>query len=223
MVLIDQIIRSRRKTIAIMVSREGQVIVRAPLRAREDLIRKLVQEKEAWIREQLDHVRAAYPRYTPKQFAQGEQFYYLGVLYPLHIMPISRPALRFEGAFYLAQSAQPQARKAFERWYRAEAARLFTLRTAQLAALHGFQYQQIRITAARTRWGSCSSRGTLSFAWRLVMAPPQVIDYVILHELAHTRIPNHSRQYWNLVQSIAPEFKSLRNWLKINGHMLSLE
>lgn len=223
MIPIDQIIRSRRKTIAIMVSREGQVIVRAPLRAREDLIRKLVQEKEAWIRQQLDHVRTAYPRYTPKQFAQGEQFYYLGALYPLHIVADSRPALRFEGAFYLAQSTQPQARKVFERWYRAEATRLFVLRTAQLAALHGFQYQQIRITAARTRWGSCSSRGTLSFAWRLVMAPPQVIDYVILHELAHTRIPNHSRQYWSLVQSIAPDYKALRDWLKINGHLLCLD
>ncbi len=223
MIHIDQIIRTRRKTIAIMISREGQVVVRAPMRARDDLIRQVVQERELWIRQQLEHARTAYPRYVPRQFTEGESFPYLGVLYPLSIVSASRPALRFENAFYLARAAQPQARKAFERWYRGEAARIFAMRTAQLAALHGFTYQQVRITAARTRWGSCSSRGTLSFAWRLVMAPPPVLDYVVVHELAHTRIPNHSQKYWSLVQSITPDYKAPRDWLKFNGHLLSLD
>jgi len=78
----------------------------------------------------------------------------------------------------------------------------------------------IRISSARTRWGSCSSRGTLSFTYRLVMAPPDVVDYVVLHELVHTQIHNHSKTFWNKVAKLMPDYKPRLAWLKKNGKYL---
>jgi predicted metal-dependent hydrolase len=93
---------------------------------------------------------------------------------------------------------------------------------ALYAAQHGFQPGRIRITSARTRWGSCSSKGTLSFTWRLVMAPLEVVDYVVIHELAHLRVKNHSQVFWDSVAALMPDYKRHVTWLKKNGRFLTL-
>ena len=111
----------------------------------------------------------------------------------------------------------------FEKWYRARALQVLSERVNLLAARFGFRYEKLRITSARTRWGSCSSRGTLSFVWRLVMAPLEVIDYVVIHELTHLKIKNHSAQFWAEVARLMPAYKSSRDWLKKNGHFLTLD
>jgi predicted metal-dependent hydrolase len=113
----------------------------------------------------------------------------------------------------------PLAKKRFENWYREQARLFLTERLQYFSHLYNFHYSQIRITSARTRWGSCSGRGTISFTWRLVMAPPEIIDYVVLHELAHTVHHNHSPQFWNLVQSMQPDYAAKRKWLKQNSHL----
>jgi hypothetical protein len=96
------------------------------------------------------------------------------------------------------------------------------MRAAELARKNGFRYATIRITSAKTRWGSCGSSGSLNFPWRLVMAPLDVIDYVIVHELVHLRIRNHSKRYWEAVKRIMPDYKARLDWLKQNGHRLQL-
>jgi predicted metal-dependent hydrolase len=95
-------------------------------------------------------------------------------------------------------------------------------RVAYHAKKNKFAYRKIRISSARTRWGSCSTNGTLSFTWRLVLAPSEVIDYVVVHELAHTQIKNHSPKFWRRVVEIMPEFKRYITWLKKNGRFLTL-
>jgi predicted metal-dependent hydrolase len=95
-----------------------------------------------------------------------------------------------------------------------------TERVLAIAGKHAFRYQKIRISSARTRWGSCSSRGTLSFTYRLVMAPPDVVDYVVMHELVHTQVRNHSKTFWNKVQELMPDYKTRLAWLKKNGKYL---
>lgn len=83
-------------------------------------------------------------------------------------------------------------------------------------------YSRIQIRDQKTRWGSCSSKGTLSFNWRLMLAPPGVLDYVVVHELCHLTHMNHSRDFWNCVSAILPDYKEKRNWLKEHGHELTL-
>ncbi len=127
------------------------------------------------------------------------------------------------GNFLLAAESQESARQVFEKWYRKQAAQVIKPRTAILAEQNGFTVSIIRINGAKTRWGSCGPKGSLNFPYRLVMAPEDVIDYVIIHELVHLRTRNHSKSYWDTVRGIMPDYKSRLNWLQENGHRLSLD
>jgi len=217
---IDKLIRSRRKTVALVVERDGSLTVRAPLRLAEVRIRAFVESHADWILNIQAKVRAAPPA-PSKHYAEGETFFFLGGQYPLSIVPHQRPALTFnDKVFRLAQSSLPRAPAAFERWYKQQASLLLFERVLILARKYGFQYQKIRISSARTRWGSCSSSGTLSFTYRLVMAPLEVVDYVVLHELVHTQVRNHSKTFWNRLGSLMPDYKTRLAWLKKNGKFL---
>jgi predicted metal-dependent hydrolase len=217
---IDRLVHSRRKTVALVVERDGSLTVRAPLRMAEARIRTFVDAHSEWIQKNQAKVRAALPM-SPKRYVEGESFLFLGRTYPLTIVPRQRRALNFNGvAFQLAKSALPGAEQAFVRWYQEQAALLLFERVRILAGKHGFHYQKLRISSARTRWGSCSSLGTLSFTYRLVMAPSEVVDYVALHELVHTQVRNHSKTFWARLGSLMPDYKTRLTWLKKNGKFL---
>jgi predicted metal-dependent hydrolase len=218
---IDQIIRSRRKTIALYITAQGKVVVRAPLGLPEADIRALVERKAAWVEGKLTQAQQQVSAQL-NRFDQGREIYFLGKTYPLRIVETGRQLLTFGTHFNLERRALPQAELIFERWFRAQARSILGERTAQLAAQHSFTFQKVRITSARTRWGSCSSRGSISFPWRLVMAPPEVIDYVVLHELAHLKVRNHSKRFWDLVRSLCPDYARQRGWLKKYGALLVL-
>lgn len=221
---IDQLIRSDRKSIAIVVRRDGKVIVRAPHRATNKQIMGFVEEKSAWIEAKLAEAKVLSGRTAPRTFSSGERLPYLGTEYPLEIVQRARPALSFEdGCFQLAASSQPRAREWLTAWYREEARRVIGGRARILAEKYDLKYSKIKITSARTRWGSCSSLGTLSFSWRLVMAPLPVIDYVVIHELAHLIEKNHSSRFWDQVKAMLPDYMKQVRWLKEKGFRLSLE
>jgi len=214
MIPIDELILSKRKTIALVVQPDGRLLVRAPLRTNRKLIDAFIVSKTDWIEKtrQMQHARRkSIPRH---HFAEGEHFWYLGKQYPLRLMPPQRPALQFDLAFTLSENALPQAGKRFEDWYREQARLYLTERVVYFAQRYNFNFQKVKITSARTRWGSCSARGTINFAWRLIMAPPEIIDYVVLHELAHTVHHNHGLSFWSLVQSMVPDYGAKRKWLK---------
>ena len=224
MIVPDKIVRTSRKTIALIVNQEGQLIVRAPKRVSNQRIWAFIEEKKAWIIEKQAAAREKRSRTAGHTFAPGESFLYLGEAYPLEIVPAARPALSLtNGAFRLASSAAPRARDAFTRWYRQQARVVLEERTRRLAEYHRLKFETLRISSAKTRWGSCSSLGTLSFTWRLVMAPLAVIDYVVIHELAHLVEKNHSTRFWEKVAAMMPDYAEKRRWLKENGARLSLE
>lgn len=220
---IDQVIRSRRKTFALIIERDGSLTVRAPLHASQAQIERLVYEKADWIETKQKWVKSQPSTPGPKTYTPGEMFFYLGERYPLVIVPASSPALRLdEGRFQLARQALPRAPDLFASWYRQQARRLIGERLAARANELGLVYRGPRITSARSRWGSCGPKGTLNFSWRLVMAPLTVIDYVIVHELAHLRIRNHSSSFWEQVARWSPDYQQQITWLKANGRLLSL-
>jgi len=218
---IDRLIRSRRRSLALIVEHNGSLTVRAPLRTPDSQIHAFVESKAAWVARKQAEARA---KYVPaKKYVEGEVFLYLGKSYPLRIVSSQRPALALEGSLRLSQNALPKAEATFTRWYKAQAAEVIGARVAHYANLYGFQYGRIRISSARTRWGSCSAKGTLSFTWRLIMAPLEVIDYVVVHELVHLKHRNHSRQFWGGVAAIIPTYKKHVRWLKTNGRLLTLD
>ncbi len=210
-----KIIHSKRKTIALIIETDGNVTVRAPLRFSRARIEQLLVEKEAWIRERQEWLRLHTA--PPHCYEAGELFYYLGKPYPLSYTERQLQPLVFNDRFQLKQGLKKQARKVFIAWYREQARQLISERASIIADRHHLFFKEIHITSACTRWGSCTSRGTLNFSWRLVMAPPEVIDYVITHELAHLKIPNHSSEFWKYVEQLSPNSRTLRKWLKENG------
>lgn len=218
------LIRSRRRTLALIIELDGSLTVRAPMRMTQTAIQDFLRQKADWIHKAQTKAKARADVRPSHHFQTGELFPYLGQFHSLTVIPTQRLALKFsEKGFSLSQSAQPRAREYFEAWYKEQARAYLQTRVDHFASLHQLTHHGLRITSARTRWGSCSHTGNLSFTWRLVMAPPEVVDYVILHELAHTVHHNHSPKFWNLVASLMPDYKNHVRWLKHNGHSLNLD
>jgi predicted metal-dependent hydrolase len=214
------ILRSRRKTYSIEVRRDGSLVVRAPLRATQAQIEQILAQKASWIQKKQAQVRAAAAARQPRRWVEGEELLFMGNRYPLAIVDGGRPLELRDGRFRLSKTVLPQAERVFERWYRLQARKCFNERAALYAGRNGFVYKQVRIGGARTRWGSCGARGTLNFTWRLVLAPLPVIDYVVVHELAHLEVKNHGRAFWEKVAALMPDYRERRDWLKKNGHLL---
>ena len=167
-----QIIKSDRKTIAIQIKPDGQVVVRCPKRMRIEEARRVVESKADWIEK---HLATRQPqnvvKYTYREIEQLRE----------------------------------QARK------------LIAERVKHFAPIVGVTYGQIAIRTQHTRWGSCSSKGNLNFNCLLALAPPEVLDYVVVHELCHRKELNHSARFWNEVERILPDYKTRRSWLKERG------
>ena len=218
---IDKLIRSRRRTIALIVERDGSLTVRAPMRASHAVIDAFVLEQTAWILRKREVVKwiVGVPA---KQYVDGETFLFLGSPYDLKLVKPQRPSLKFENGFHLSKTAQKKGQQVFTRWYKERALEIISVRVDEYAKQYDYSPKQVKITSAKTRWGSCSPNGTLSFTWRLVLAPLDVVDYVVVHELAHLHVRNHSQKFWKVVESILPEYKSQRKWLKVHGEKLSL-
>jgi len=153
---IDQIIRSKRRTVALIVESDNSVTVRAPMKASNKLILQFVEKHARWVEKKQAEIRAAVP-VQPKQYLPGESFMYLGRSYPLEIVQDQKRKLDLEDCFRLAESMQASAEMVFQGWYRREAKRIITGRVQHFAEKHQFQYKNLRISSARTRWGSCST------------------------------------------------------------------
>ena len=170
-----QIIKSDRKTIAIQIKPDGQVVVRCPKRMRIEEARRFVESKADWIEKHLaKRLPQNVAKYTPKEIEQLRE----------------------------------QARK------------LVTERVRYYAPIICVTYGQIAIRTQHTRWGSCSSKGNLNFNCLLALVPPEVLDYVVVHELCHRKELNHSDRFWNEVRQIIPNYKVQKKWLKDNGSPL---
>ena len=166
-------VRSHRRTLALQITREGELVIRAPHRVSDDAITRFIRKNSIWIEK---HVRRAETRPKPEPLS-----------------PVEEKRLRT-----LALDA-------------------FIERSVLYAAKMGVAFKKIRLNSAKTRWGSCGPQGNLSFNWRLIQAPTEVLDYVVVHELAHLIERNHSRRFWAKVAQFCPEYKTARKWLREKG------
>jgi predicted metal-dependent hydrolase len=221
--VISQIIRSNRKSFSIELTPDGRLIVRAPKYASNAQIEAVIAKKAAWIEKARLRQAENHAHLQPKTFTPGETFWYLGKLYPLRLTNRQRPPLDLDGAFYLSRQHQSQAKDVFIAWYRHETRQITQQMIDTYSQRYGFKVNQVRITSARTRWGSCSGKGNLNFTYRLCMAPLAVVEYVVAHELAHLKVPNHSRAFWGEVARINPSYQTSRAWLKKYGLFLRLD
>lgn len=215
------LIHSRRKTVALIVQPDGSLVVRAPQCATRRQVEEVIHTKLTWIQQAQDKMRQAQAARPVVEFKAGAKFPLLGHLYQLRLAENNRLPLTLGSVFTLDRRFLPQGRQIFEQFYRAQARLVIGLRVERLAQQHGFKVAGVRISGAKTRWGSCSVKGTLSFSWRLVLLPIEVIDYVVVHELVHLRIKNHQKAFWERVAAILPDYKVQRKWLRENGNRMA--
>ncbi len=208
---IDKIIRSKRRTIALEVARDATLIVRAPYRTPLDFIEKVVFKKRFWIKEKQEFVRDRCKKVIPKKFVSGEGFLYLGDMYKLEFVDVMNMPIVFDSSFKIARKNYYMAKEILITWYKAQAYQKISERVNWHSSLSGLKYNKIKLSDAQKRWGSCSAKGNLNFSWRLIMAPLRVIDYVVVHELAHLEEKNHSKRFWNKIKIMLPDYEQYRD------------
>jgi predicted metal-dependent hydrolase len=215
-----EIVRSKRRTLVVYV-KKGQVEVRAPMRAPQYWIQSFLKEKTPWILEQLA---------TQKQkqaeslvIADGRQFTFLGKPRVIVVVLAKQQKAQLKGdALYLysRDSSRTKLEKLFNTWLLDQAREYMTTQTIKTARLLGVDHKlkEVVFRKTKSKWGHCCEDGTIQYNWLTMMAPREVVDYLIAHETSHLRHLNHSPKFWNTVGSICPDYKELRHWLANNGH-----
>lgn len=226
------LVRTRRKTIGITIDVNGEVKVSAPLRISEKQIKEIVQKKAEWIARKVKEARKINSGIARRQFVSGESLPYLGKEYTLKIVEkdLCKAEVHVEdGTFlmYINQGLSGESRKqavqeALIKWYRQRFAEVVKERMEKYSSKLKATPCRVVIKDQKTIWGSCSKKGNINLNWRLVMAPLDIVDYVVVHELCHLKVMNHSKDFWNLVESILSDYREKREWLKVNGHRLSI-
>jgi predicted metal-dependent hydrolase len=188
-------------------------------------IERAIREKSAWITATLARMAEQVVVPSPP-LVDGRMLSYLGA--PVRLaLHTGAPAGRFRAslrdgvlALTVASFTDGAVRAALETWYRRQARAVFAERITHCNAAYGFSFGRVTINDQKSRWGSCSRKGNLNFNWRLLLAPLPVLDYVVCHELAHLKVPNHSSAFWAVVADACPEFRAHRRWLKQHGNEL---
>ncbi|MGN0471888.1 MAG: M48 family metallopeptidase [Lachnospiraceae bacterium] len=189
-----RLIRSKRGSYSIQISVEKGVIVRSPMRTSELFLQRMLDEKENWIRRKYEEVCACRERMLHSVYTPEEQ------------EELKKIYVRAAKDYFPKRV-----------WYYVNQ---ITWDPDELLPETGLPYRTISIRDQKTRWGSCSGRGTLSFNWRLMLVPPRVLDYVVVHELCHIKHMNHSPEFWKQVESVMPDYQERRRWLKEHGNEL---
>ncbi|MDR1330150.1 MAG: M48 family metallopeptidase [Oscillospiraceae bacterium] len=205
--------RSSRKTIGLYV-RNGAVEVRAPLKVPKADIDRFIRSKREWIEKTLAKSVANAEKRESFTLDYGDAVTYLGEEYPIAARPGDRAG--FDGSvFYMPpELALWQIKDACVQIYRLLAKRVLTAKTLEFAKQMGVTPLAVKINGANTRWGSCSAKRSINFSWRLIMAGGDVVDYVVVHELAHITEMNHSPRFWEIVAGVLPDYKARQTRLK---------
>jgi predicted metal-dependent hydrolase len=207
----------RARRVRVSVDAAGGVEVVLPRRSPASAAPAAIEELRPWIERRLRAAGAVRDQIA----ARGETLPYLGARLRRQAEP-GRTRAHRTGDTLLVPADTAEAASAIERWYRRAAAREIAPRLEHAAAQLGTTYAKLSIRGQRTRWGSCSATGAMSFNWRLLLAPEAVLDYVVWHEACHLRVMDHSPRFWALVGEHCPDFETQRRWLRAHGATLVL-
>lgn len=218
-----QIVRSpKRKKLTIMVERDRAIIIHAPEGTPDEEVRRVVDAKRQWILTKLRHPQKYRNRLHPpgKEVVNGESAPYLGRDYRIEVTETASGEIEFSHVFLVPPARQTKRREVLRDWYIARAKEKILARAEQHARELGVECAAAKIVDNRYRWGSCTVNDNVSFNWRLIKAPMFVIDYVIVHELAHLIEANHTPRFWSIVRAKSPAMEKAKAWLKEHGQVL---
>lgn len=219
--------QKKRKTVQLKLTNSNSLDIVAPLGCQLATIEKIVVQKSKWILSRIAQLTALSAIPVNQHIQDGSAILYQGEIFQLRFSyNNTTPPVYIRGQELVIalpdQSISPEyIAGQLRKWYVHTAAQHLAHRTSYWSANLKVCPKRISIKDQKTRWGSCSSSGTVSYNWRILMAPPSVMDYLVIHELCHFLEPNHSRKFWSLVETFSPTYRQERNWLKKNGPLLS--
>ena len=222
MITPDEIIKSKRKTISICVLKDGRVVVRAPIKAKNDAIKKFILEKQKWIAEKLYLVNKNRAEYIDvinnnKKLMLGREM----VVKRENVKTISANLDTCE-IVVPANIPDNDVEKRLKTWYKKIAKDILSKRTMEYSSKIKIYPSKIKLSSSKNRWGSCTNHNVISFNTKVVMLPTQLIDYIIVHELCHIVEFNHSKKFWELVNVFLSNVKERRTKLKEYSFLLTM-
>lgn len=221
-----EVVRSpRRKKLSITVERDRSIIVHAPNAASNDSIRQAVESKRQWLFEKINHAQKfdSLPHPPGKELVNGESILYLGSVYQIELIKDEYSGIQLLDKLSIPVAYKSNGGVFLREWYLKEANFIILPRVSKHAQELGVTFLNAKIVDNRYRWGSCTSKDNVTFNWRLIKAPMFVIDYIIVHELAHLLESNHTPRFWNIVRAKSPKAGKAKIWLKENGQVLEEE
>lgn len=208
--------KSFRKTITLRILPDGKLQVQAPRFTPDSIIRQFVLSKKNWIEKKQTELLFYQKKPT---VSEGDELLYLGQRYKFTFASVV--AIKVHSTMLqFPRSLAFRTTKELQQWYLREARKIITERLVANAERMSVRYNHVYFSDTSSKWGSCSPTNELQFNWRLVMAPLLVLNYVVIHELAHIIEKNHSRAFWSIVEKYNPSYKQQRTWLKEHGHIL---
>lgn len=218
----DLIQRANRKTLALSIMKDGRVIVKAPHRMSDKLISKFIQDKQGWLKSKLDIIKKTNAEFEDCINYRSLLLY--GEKYQICVGNVKRVMRDDVRKIIVAPNASKTSDviNKIKTWYKKLAKEILTERTKHIADAIKIQPGQIRLTNAKGKWGSCNLKKSISLNWRMIMLTPELIDYVIIHELCHVKELNHSSMFWKTVEMFLPNYQALRKNLKKYSFTLEL-
>ncbi len=212
-----------RNTASIYIERDGSISILAPQQWNQDQIEEILERKRPWIYRGLAEWEDMNATRVTREFVSGEGFLYLGRTYRLRIVEEQKePLLLKEGFFYLRPDSFTSPYDTFKEFYRAKGQPKIKERVNYFKTKMGVGPVDVRVMELQNRWASCSKAGNLNFHWKCLMATLKIIDYIIVHELAHLKHKNHTEKFWGEIDKILPDYRERKEWLRHHGAGMSL-
>ncbi|WML26279.1 SprT family zinc-dependent metalloprotease [Neobacillus sp. OS1-33] len=220
-----------KKDVSLSVCLNEGVKLVAPEGIDFDKIKTILHKRAPWILKKKFELEEIVDSPTPKEYISGEKFGYLGRQYTLKVYKnehLKKPELAFKQGRFIAEippkmadeERQTKLSQLFKDWYVTHGNKKVEERLKIYCPKMELEPSKVVLKEQQKRWGTCTKDGAIYLNWRIMMAPMSVVDYVIVHELAHLKYPNHSTDYWNFVRSILPDYNQRKEWLRINGPIL---
>lgn len=216
--------KSKRKTLSIYIERDGTVTVIAPGNSTDKEIEEVIKKKEYQIYKSLAEWELTNSTKIEREFVNGQSFLYLGRNYRLEIVKEEqkKPLILKNGYFLLRKKDESKAKKIFIEFYKEKGLQKIVERVERYQKRINVNPKQIRIMELKNRWASCSEKGNLNFHWKCIMAPLDVLNYIVVHELAHLIHKKHIKAFWNEIDKMIPEYQKHIEWLRINGAAMDI-
>ncbi len=211
-----KIYKSKRKTISLQINEDATLIVRAPLTVSDKRIVEIINKKSDWILDKKKILKEKAKKILKIEFKENEKIPFLGNYYTLKLTESKNILLTEKNIQIPKDFIRKNPKKKLEIWAKKCLQTLIEYKLSHFSQKTNLKYSSFKITSAKKRLGSCTSKNSLNFSWKISFFPEEIIDYVVIHEICHIKIKNHSKNFWKEVEKYCPDYLERKKWIKEN-------